>query len=378
MTKPAPLTPHDCDLTNYQYMPLEVARLHKSRQWLIAKRRPEIAFYAVNLWARAWHEVPAASLENDDDVLSDAAMCPPDRWLEVKDDVLRGFVLCSDGRLYHKTVSQIALESWAKSLEFSWRKECDRLRKEHKRRGLEGAPKTPELLDFIKQRAPQMVSRFDGSSDGQQSASAGNPAESALKGREGKGKEGNTNRGSAPKTPKEKISASAKTVFSEGWALGADAIAVANANGFGENETAQLAAEHREYVEANMPGAKRTAKAWGDLWRRRCETISADAKALAALRKRVARAKPNAPAPAIDLDWPAWWQRAALVLAEAHAAEWRSYWSQCVPVGPHQIRAATQTAFNRLRELAPKRADLLGVSIEILPPEKASTGKAAK
>ena len=92
---------------------------------------------------------------------------------------------------------------------------------------------------------------------------------------------------------------------------------IAADNGFGENETAQLAAEHREHVEANMPGTTRTAKAWGDLWRRRCETISADAKAPAGLRKRVARANAKPAQVAIDPTWPHWWQQAARALGEA-------------------------------------------------------------
>ncbi|HVY86227.1 MAG TPA: DUF1376 domain-containing protein [Caulobacterales bacterium] len=108
---PAPLTPADCDLRSFTFMPLEIERLQKSKQWLIAKRRPEIGFYAMNLWARSWREVPAASLEDDDEILIDAAMCAPERWAEVRADVMRGWVKCSDGRLYHRIVADIANEA---------------------------------------------------------------------------------------------------------------------------------------------------------------------------------------------------------------------------------------------------------------------------
>lgn len=113
---PEPLTPPDCDLSDFAFMPLEVARLRRSRQWLAARRRPEIGFYAINLWSAAWHERPAASLELDDDVLADAAMCDPQRWPDVRDDVLRGWVRCGDGRIYHPVVAAKALEAWIEKL----------------------------------------------------------------------------------------------------------------------------------------------------------------------------------------------------------------------------------------------------------------------
>ena len=93
-------------------MPLQVERLKKSKAWLYAKRRPELGFYMINLWAASWHEVPAASLEDDDDVLADAAMCDLKRWPQVKEKVLHGWVKCSDGRLYHPVVAEKAIEAW--------------------------------------------------------------------------------------------------------------------------------------------------------------------------------------------------------------------------------------------------------------------------
>lgn len=109
-----PLTPPDCDLRDFRFMPLELERLRKSKAWLWARRQPEIGFYMLNLWATSWHEVPAASLEDDDDVLADAAMCDPKRWSKVKDKVLHGWVKCADGRLYHSVVAEKAVESWDK------------------------------------------------------------------------------------------------------------------------------------------------------------------------------------------------------------------------------------------------------------------------
>lgn len=113
---PAPMTPVDCDLRDFPWMPVSVAQLTKSKSWLRCKRKPELAFYMMNLWMTAWHEVPAASLDDDDDLLCDIAACDPERWPEVRDEVLRNWVKCSDGRLYHETVAERAIASWSKKL----------------------------------------------------------------------------------------------------------------------------------------------------------------------------------------------------------------------------------------------------------------------
>lgn len=113
---PAPLVPVEVDLRDFAFMPLEVSRLLRSRTWLKARRRPEIGFYLVNLWAGAWHEVPAGSLPDDDDVLADLARCAPARWNKLRDDVLAAWVRCADGRLYHPVVAEKALEAWARKV----------------------------------------------------------------------------------------------------------------------------------------------------------------------------------------------------------------------------------------------------------------------
>jgi hypothetical protein len=111
-TLPPPPIPAGADLTDFPYMPLQVARLRRSKAWLICKRRPDLAFYMLNLWTAAWHERPAGSLEDDDDVLADLAMCSPERFDKLREAVLRGWVKCSDGRLYHPVVAEVVLEVW--------------------------------------------------------------------------------------------------------------------------------------------------------------------------------------------------------------------------------------------------------------------------
>lgn len=107
-----PAVPSECNLTDFAFMPLEVQRLRKSKAWLLARRKPEIGFYMINLWSAAWHNVPAGSLEDDDDVLADQAMCDPKRWPKVREEALRGWVKATDGRLYHNVLTEKVLEAW--------------------------------------------------------------------------------------------------------------------------------------------------------------------------------------------------------------------------------------------------------------------------
>ena len=142
---PTPLVPAEVDLTNLPYMPIMIARLKQSRAWLICKRRPELAFYMLNLWTASWHSRPAASLEDDDDVLADLAMCQPSVWKKAKTDVLRGWVRCSDGRLHHPVVAEQALSAWGKKIAHREKMEAARAAKEQRRLEREAGqgPATP-------------------------------------------------------------------------------------------------------------------------------------------------------------------------------------------------------------------------------------------
>ena len=108
----APLVPPHVDLRDFPYMPLEVVRLRDSD---LAALASDGAFRAaVILWCAAWHQIPAASLPDDDRMLARLAGFGRDidAWLAVKDEAMRNFVKCDDGRLYHTTIAQKALEAW--------------------------------------------------------------------------------------------------------------------------------------------------------------------------------------------------------------------------------------------------------------------------
>ena len=106
-----PLTPPDLDLRDFDWMPLDVARLRDSDLAVLA---PGDAFRAaVLLWCAAWHQVPSGSLPKEDRLLANYAGYGRDLkgWTIVRVDALRGFIECSDGRLYHPVVAEKAIEA---------------------------------------------------------------------------------------------------------------------------------------------------------------------------------------------------------------------------------------------------------------------------
>lgn len=109
---PAPLTPHDCDLRDFPFMPVETDRLLKSETWIEGSGDERAA--AISLWLQSWHQVPAGSLPNKDEVLAHLAITA--KWKKLKPHALRGWLLCSDGRLYHPVVCEKVLEAWIEKL----------------------------------------------------------------------------------------------------------------------------------------------------------------------------------------------------------------------------------------------------------------------
>ena len=63
---PAPPIPCEVDLRDFHFMPLDVVRLQNSETWAIADGWGAKAL--VNLWTRSWHQVPAGSLPDDDNL----------------------------------------------------------------------------------------------------------------------------------------------------------------------------------------------------------------------------------------------------------------------------------------------------------------------
>lgn len=131
MTEPGhPLTSPDCDLRGLQFMPLDVIRLIDSD--LFALSTGDEFKAAVALWCKSWLQVPAASLPNDDRVLAHLSSAGA-KWKKVKSIALRGWVECSDGRLYHPVIAEKALEAMSRRQEHETNKALNNQRKQQER-----------------------------------------------------------------------------------------------------------------------------------------------------------------------------------------------------------------------------------------------------
>jgi hypothetical protein len=111
-----PLTPPDCDLRDFARMMIDIPRLFGSE--FDATANDSEWRFGVTLWLKSFHQVPAASLPDDDAQL--ARLCGLGRdvktWRKAKAAALRGWERADDGLLYHPVVAEIALEAWLEKL----------------------------------------------------------------------------------------------------------------------------------------------------------------------------------------------------------------------------------------------------------------------
>lgn len=152
-TAPAPLTPIDSDLRDFPRIMIDITRLMGSEFNALASRQPMAWMIGHKLWYRSWHQVPAGSLPDDDDQLCHLAELGFDirTFRKVKAIALRGWLKCSDGRLYHETIAEVVNESWRRKLEQRWRTECARIRKANERNNT--SHPTPSFDDWLAARS---------------------------------------------------------------------------------------------------------------------------------------------------------------------------------------------------------------------------------
>lgn len=110
-TLPAPLTPAGCSLQDFPHTPIFRSRLFGSS---FHARTTDGEWRAgVTLWLKSWDQVPAGSLPDDDIELCRLAELGRRQWAKAKAAAMRGWILCSDGRLYHPVVAQGIATAWA-------------------------------------------------------------------------------------------------------------------------------------------------------------------------------------------------------------------------------------------------------------------------
>lgn len=180
---PAPPVPPYCDCTDLDGFMLNVEKLMASE--LVALANHEQVAAALFVWCRAWKQIPAASLPDDDDVIAAFARLPVARFRKHRAKIMRGFKKCSDGRLYHSVLAAEALVAFEKKVKFRNKREGDaeRLRKwrENQKRnagetGNETSSETHSETTFETRFVPE--GQGQGQGQGQESSqSAGVPAD---------------------------------------------------------------------------------------------------------------------------------------------------------------------------------------------------------
>jgi uncharacterized protein YdaU (DUF1376 family) len=123
--RPEPFVPADHDVSMLSDFRLNVDRLLASE--LVAIATPEECWAALMLWCRAWKQMPGGSLPNDDRALASFSGAGR-RWSKVRDAALHGFVLCSDGRLYHRFLCEEVRRAYKSNVANQQRRDTERKR----------------------------------------------------------------------------------------------------------------------------------------------------------------------------------------------------------------------------------------------------------
>jgi hypothetical protein len=147
------MTPAECDLRGLPYMPVDTIRLFDSDFYAMANGDEFKAGFT--LWGKAFMQVPAGSLPNDDRVLAHLSGAGAN-WCNVKEMALHGWVKCSDNRLYHKTVAEKVKDAWDARLSSRARTEAARAAR-HPAKVTNGATPPTSVTEHVTESVTEVV-----------------------------------------------------------------------------------------------------------------------------------------------------------------------------------------------------------------------------
>jgi hypothetical protein len=109
---PQPLVPSEINLETFPWAPVRLAFLSGHPLALAEYAEPFRAL--VLIIAQAWRQQPAMTVPDDDIQLAWMAGFgrDVDAWWVVRDVVMQGWTLCSDGRWHHPELAAWAMQSW--------------------------------------------------------------------------------------------------------------------------------------------------------------------------------------------------------------------------------------------------------------------------
>lgn len=117
-TLPAPPYPGDIRAKGFTFQ-IDWELIRQSKTWICCPA--DVRPWLLMLWAHSWTNAPAGTYEDDDELIAASIGMDARVFKANREHLMRGWSLCSDGRLYHATITQLVLE-------MSERREKDRAR----------------------------------------------------------------------------------------------------------------------------------------------------------------------------------------------------------------------------------------------------------
>lgn len=288
---PSPLTGLDCDLKAFPFMPVEIMRLFNSEFHAQANDSEWRA--GMTLWLKSWHQVPAASIPNDDIALARLAELGRDvkSWKKLRERALHGWVLCDDGRLYHPVVAQKAIEAMAKKKAQQERTTRARLAALKKRLSQNSNPEDQERLEkeisslslILKSITTEHVTKYvtesvtdavtetnrEGEGEGEGEGIIDISLTSfEIESAQSKTELNEDRTNPVPRVTKPKGKTNG-TRLSDDWQPSAEDQAYASSQGYAEPDIQRIAESFRDYWIAQA-GAKGIKRDWAATWRTWC------------------------------------------------------------------------------------------------------------
>lgn len=121
----APPYPPDTESRGW-YFPLKTRQIKQSSAWIRAGRVPGLRNLLLRLWMESWDQIPIGSLPDDDETIAAMIEYPAGMFVEHRALIMHGWWKASDGRYYHRVITELV------RARLGWR-EAERLRKEEYR-----------------------------------------------------------------------------------------------------------------------------------------------------------------------------------------------------------------------------------------------------
>lgn len=104
MTEPRPIPyPSETRSKGWRFE-LDLEKIHNSDTWDLAAEIPMAQHALLMMWSISWTQEPCGSMPADPDLIRAKLKIPRKLWDSMRDIVLRGWWLASDGRLYHDVI----------------------------------------------------------------------------------------------------------------------------------------------------------------------------------------------------------------------------------------------------------------------------------